>query len=56
MQTQTAKDKLRNDPFIAQLSLFIGYAATVYNKAYKVAVDKKQLAQDLHKFRGVKIE
>ena len=56
MKPQTAKDKLRNEPFIAQLSLFIGYAATVYDKAYKEAVDKKLLAQDLFKFRGVKIE
>ena len=44
MQPQTAKDKLRNDPFIAQFSLFIGYAATVYDKAFKEAVAKQQLA------------
>ena len=56
MQPQTPEDKLRNEPHIADIACFIGYAATVYDKAYREAVDKKQLERDLNKFRGVKIE
>ena len=56
MQPQTAKDKLRNEPFIADVSMFIGYAATKYDKAYKVKVMKKKLPKELRRFRGVQIE
>ena len=56
MQPQTQRDKLHYEPFIADISCFIGYAATVYDKAYKKVVDKKALQNDLYKFRGVKIE
>ena len=56
MQPQTPQDKLRNEPHIADVSIFVGYAATVYDKCFREAVAKQQLAQDLLKFRGVKIE
>ena len=56
MQPQTAKDKLRNEPFIAQVSCFIGYAARVYNSAHRKVWAKKTIQEDLNKFRGVKIE
>ena len=56
MQPQTPKDKLRHNPFLADISCFIGYAALVYDEAYRKVEAKKQLAKDLNKFRGVKIE
>ena len=56
MQPQTHQDKVKNDPFLADISCFIGYAATVYDKAYKKVAAQNQLQNDLHRFRGVKIE
>ena len=43
MQPQTAEDKLRNEPHIADVSIFVGYAATKYDKAFKKKVNKKEL-------------
>ena len=43
MHPQTAKDKLRNEPHIADVSIFVGYAATKYDKAFKVKLNKKEL-------------
>ena len=56
MQPQTPQHKLKNTPFLADISCFIGYAAMVYDAAYKKAKAKKQLEKDLNKFRGVIIE
>ena len=56
MKPQTADDKLRNEPHIADVSIFIGYAATKYNKAFKMKVDKKKLPKELLRFRGINIE
>ena len=55
MQPQTQKHKLRHNPFLADISCFIGYAALVYDKVYKKVEDKKKLVKALSKFRGVKI-
>ena len=56
MHPQTAKDKLRNEPHIAEVSIFVGYAATKYDKAFKKKVVKKKLPKELLRFRGVQIE
>ena len=37
MEPQTVKDKVKNDPYIADNNCFIGYAAVTYNACWKIA-------------------
>ena len=56
MQLQSHKDKTKNEPFIADNSCFIGYAATTYDACWKMVKQKMNLIKEQHKWRGVKVE
>ena len=50
------KDKFKNDPYIADNSCFIGYAAVTYDACWRMVKRKMDLIRDQHKWRGVKVE
>ena len=56
MQPQTLKDKIKNTPYIADNSCFIGYAAVTYDAAWKMVKNKLGKIADQCKWRGVKVE
>ena len=56
MKPQSPKDKVRNDPFIADHSCFIGYAATTYKAVWKMVKAKVNENRDAYKWRGVTVE
>ena len=48
---------MKTEPFIADYSCFIGFAGMKFDKGWKrKEMSKKQLAQELHRFRGVTVE
>ena len=49
MEPQTYEDKLRHEHFIADHQLFIGYAATIYNKVHAKKKPKSHLAKKTNK-------
>ena len=50
------KDKVKNDPYIADHSCFIGYAAVTYDACWRMLKKKLDNIADQHKWRGVRVE
>ena len=50
------KDKVKNDPYIADHSCFIGYAAVTYDACWRMLKTKLDNIADQRRWRGVTVE